>query len=92
MSDSFKGKTAEEWYNIASEIAADFADYQNLIGDRQRREREENIVFFAVEDQEGNLYNTTEDPQLAKSALEFYDESHRVVTWISTPRKEVTFS
>lgn len=87
--DIYKGKTAEQWYNYAAEMAAEYSEFQQIIFDRQRRERMENTVRFGVEDlTTGEIKHEFSDYTSAKKASEFYPDS-QVVTWTTTPKKPV---
>lgn len=57
------------------------------IGRRQSRERQENLVLFAVE-VDGELRHESKTYEAAFQAAQFYDEA-RVVTWTSTPVRYV---
>lgn len=87
--DLYEGKTAEQWYSIAAEIASEYSDYQRIIFERQQRERKENTVRFGVEDlTTGEIKHEFPDYDSAEQASKFYSDS-QVVTWTTTPKKPV---
>lgn len=87
--DLYEGKTAEQWYNIAAEMASEYSDFQRIIFERQQRERKENIVRFGVEDlATGEIKHEFSEYAPAEQASEYYSDA-RVVTWTVTPKKPV---
>ena len=87
--DLYEGKTAEQWYNFAAELAAEYSELRAFIFERQQRERRENTVRFGVEDlTTGEIKHEFSDYASAKQASEFYSDS-QVVTWTTTPKKPV---
>ena len=87
--DLYEGKTAEQWYDIGAEIALEYRYFQELIFERQQRERKENTVRFGVEDlATGEIKHEFSDYASAKEASKFYSDS-QVVTWTTTPKKPV---
>lgn len=90
MTDKFEGKTAEEWAALFREAIDEYMHYQDLIFQRQQREREETEVLLGVE-VDGEILHRTTDPEQARRAAEMYDNGE-VVTWKETVPKKVTFS
>lgn len=87
--DLYEGKTAKQWYDFAAEMAAEYSEFQQIIFERQQRERRENTVRFGVEDlSTGEIKHEFPDYASAKQASEFYSDS-QVVTWTTTPKKPV---
>lgn len=87
--DIYKGKTAEQWHDIALEMASEYSDFLRTIAERQQRERMENTVHFGVEDlTTGEIKHEFPDYASAKEASDFYSDS-QVVTWTTTIKKPV---
>ena len=61
-----------------------------LISNRQRRERIENKVTFAVE-VDGEIRHESDTFEAAAQAAEFYDDA-KLVTWTTTPVQYLTFA
>ena len=59
-----------------------------LISNRQRRERIENKVTFAVE-VDGEIRHESDTFEAAAQAAEFYDDA-KLVTWTTTPMQYLT--
>lgn len=90
MADTFEGKTAEEWAALFREAIDEYMYYQDLVFQRQQREREETEILLGVE-VDGEIRHRTTDPGIAQQAAELYDNGE-VVTWKETIPKKVTFS
>lgn len=88
MTDMYKGKTAEEWHKVAEEFAIEFAEYQNLIAERQRRDRQGETRFYAVLDEDGIERHRTSDQSVAIRAVGLYDYSE-IITWTESEKKSV---
>lgn len=90
MTDTFEGKTAEEWAALFREAIDEYMHYQDLIFQRQQREQAETKVLLGVE-VDGKILHRTTEPEQAQRAAELYDNGE-IVTWKETVPKKVTFS
>lgn len=68
---------------------SDLYDAIERVAEKQRRERAENTVVFAVEVDGGEILHEGPSYEAALQAAEFYDEA-RVVTWTKSPVRYVS--
>lgn len=69
---------------------AELVEQISFIAQRQKRDRAETTVHFAVE-VDGEIRHESTNWEAAVQAKEFYDDA-KLVSWTSTPVKYVTMS
>lgn len=73
MTDTYKSKTAEEWFETAMALAKTLDEERRATYQHQQRYREGLTSWFAFQDEDGKVFRETTDFNSLDKIHEFYD-------------------
>lgn len=73
MADTYKGKTAKEWFDAAMDLAKTLDEERRATYEHQQRYKEGLTDWFAFQSETGEIFRETTDFGSLSKIHEFYD-------------------